>query len=127
MRKTAFTLLEVIIATAIVGIAISSTFNVFYTVRRLNTRARFYAKILPYVRQEMNQWVTSHEFVSSVTHNDTPFEGVVYTLSGEPDKAFSRCQKITMKFEYKDSTGFNHMASFQSYVSLDIVNKTGEE
>jgi prepilin-type N-terminal cleavage/methylation domain-containing protein len=126
-RRWAFTLVEVIIATAIVGIAISSSFNVFYTIRRINNRARFYAKILPYVRQEMNLYVTSHNFVTTGIYDDTPFDGVVYSLKGEPDPELSRCQKVTMKFEYTDISGFKHVASFQSYISRDIVNKAGEE
>ena len=120
----AFTLVEVIIATAIVGIAIGSTFNVFYTIRRINSRARFYAKVLPFVREQMNLYVTSHNFVSTRTSNDVPFDGVMYTLTGAKDAEFPRCQKVTMKFEYKDVSGFHHTATFQSYISRDILNKT---
>jgi len=127
MRRAAFTLVEVMIATAIVGIAISSSFSVFHTIGKINSRARFYAEILPFVREEMNTYVTSHNFVSTGTFDDIPFDGVVYNLKGEPDSELPRCQKITMKFEYKDRSGFNHVATFQSYISRDIVNKSEDE
>ena len=126
-RRGAFTLVEVMIATAIVGIAISSSFSVFHTIGKMNSRARFYAEILPFVREEMNNYVTSHNFVSTATYDDVPFEGVVYSLRGEPDPELPRCQKVTMKFEYKDRSGFDHIATFQSYISRDIVNKSEDE
>jgi len=126
-RAPSFSLVEVMLAVAIVGIAVGSCFQIFHAVRRINSRAHFYAKVLPFIRQEFESIVTGHRFVSNLTLGNTPSEGVTYVLQGQIDPEFPRCQRVTARFHFEDNYGKEHRLTFETCVSQDIVNKSEEK
>jgi len=116
------------VAMGIVAIATASCFQIFYTIRRLNERARFYSKVLPFVRERFNDIVTSHQLATPGTYPET-FDDIAYERKVEADTEYPKtCQKVTLTFGYREQrTGSEHRLTFQTYVSSAIVNKVEQQ
>lgn len=127
--KHSFTLVEVMIAMGIVGIAIGSSFQIFYTVKRLNERARFYATVLPFVRQEMNAIVTNHVLFTPTGTTEKRHGDIEYQQIVEADSApyGETCQRVTLRFKLKERSGVERWLTFVTYVSTAIRNEVEQE
>lgn len=129
-RGRSFTLVEVMLAVGIVGIAVSSCFQVFHLVRKMNVRARFYAQCLGYARQRLAGVVASHQHVGPVpVKSDIPGDlPVTATLSGEVQDAagLPTLERVTLQFEYQEGDGTPHKLTMATYVTTVIQDSAGE-
>lgn len=119
MKNKGFSIVEIVIASAILLIAVSVTFTIVPNIYRLNIKAWNMSRATYLAQEKIDEITEQNIFIDTTPHTDNPehLEDCVRSWWGEADPhGNSEMQLIKVKVEWIDRTA-TRSVEMQSFVA----------